>query len=326
MAPFLSICVMTYRRKNTLVETLESLLGQLSGHPDVEVVVCDNASEDGTGELVKSYQACHPQLRYHANERNLGFDGNVVTCVQQGAGEYIAFFSDDDIAPDRHVEFLLRTLREKRPVVLYLNHRPFFHDDVKQLGEPASPQIDLDGDGGEDFLLTSGLGFISSLVVARPPALRLLGSVVDKAGEAHLDIASRIVLSRIGPCLYRGTYSVHARCDYGGAPILIGGCVNVAKLFRSLVREGLLSERANAEWLRNQVRYVLPRQVTIARGQGKNEYPLRGMLDLYGSVPFFNLLVLPLYLIPQPVMAVLYILGRRMIRTWRKLSWQGKFS
>ena len=320
MAPFLSICVMTYRRVDILAKTLDSLLGQLAGHPEVEVVVCDNASGDGTGELVASYLPQHPQLRYHCNEHNLGFDGNVVTCIHQGSGEYIAFFSDDDIAPAGHVDFLLRTLREKRPAVLYFNHRPFLHDDATQLGEPASPQIDMDSEGGDGFLLTAGLGFISSHVVPRAADLTFLGKVNDGAGEAHVDIAARIVLSRMGPCLYRGSHSVHARYDYGAGSILIGGCVSLAKLYRSLVAEGLLSPEANSKWLRFQIRRIVPRQVASARGKEKGEYPLRGMLELYGSFPSFYFLVLPLYLIPRPMMVLVYRWGRWMLQTWRRSS------
>lgn len=320
MAPFLSICVMTFRRVDILSKTLDSLLGQLAGHPEVEVVVCDNASGDGTGELVASYLPQHPQLRYHCNEHNLGFDGNVVTCIHQGAGEYIAFFSDDDIAPAGHVDFLLRTLREKRPAVLYFNHRPFLHDDVNQLGDPASPQIDIDSEGDDDFLLTAGLGFVSSLVIPRAAALTFLGKVIDGGGSAHVDIAARIVLSRMGPCLYRGSHSVHARYDYGAGSILIGGCVNLAKLYRSLVAEGLLSPEANSKLLRLQIRHIVPRKVAAARGQGKGEYPLRGMKEIYGSIPSFYFLVLPLYLIPRPIMALTYRTGRWMLQTWRLLS------
>lgn len=324
MLPFLSICLMTFRRKGTLAETLESLLGQVAEHPEVEVVVCDNASGDGTDEVVKSYQARCPQLRYHLNERNLGFDGNVVICIQQGAGEYIAFFSDDDIAPPGHVEFLLRTLREKRPAVLYFNHAPFLHEDVNHLQTPASPQCDFDSDGGDEYLLRAGLGFISSLVVVRAGALPFLEKVVDGTGGAHLDIASRMALTRSGPCLYRGTYSIYARCNYNSAPILIAGCVNIAKLYHSLVAEGLLAERSYQSWLSDQVWHALPRHVMIARGLREREYPLRGMLDLYGGIPAFYFVVLPLYLIPQPFFSMGYRFGRALLHAWRRQVWKNK--
>ena len=105
--PFLSICVMTYNRERTLRETLDSLLPQVAEQPDVELVVCDNASSDGTAELIGLLPTQSANLRYHRHETNVGFDGNVVACIEQAHAEYVAYFSDDDIAPPHHVNALL---------------------------------------------------------------------------------------------------------------------------------------------------------------------------------------------------------------------------
>lgn len=316
--PFLSICIMTFNRRRTLGETLDSILPQIQRRVEVEVVICDNASEDDTTSFVQSYLDRYPNLRYHRNESNFGIDGNVITCVKQARGEYVAFFSDDDIAPPKHVDALLEELESKKPCILYINHTPFFHNDVTQLSKPQSPYLYREFTDGQDFVMQAGLGFISSLIVNREKALPFLTKVTYGACEAHLDIACRMALTCPDLFVYNGLISVYARCDYGASPILIFGCVNIAKLYQSLVEERLLDSSVYQNWLRKQVR-VIPRHLFVARGQNQHVYPLRGMINIYGGVMAFYFLVLPLYLIPTALVAILYRWGRVALHTFRRI-------
>jgi abequosyltransferase len=51
MTPHLSICIATLNRARFLKETLARILGQASD--EVEVVIVDGASSDGTEEVVR---------------------------------------------------------------------------------------------------------------------------------------------------------------------------------------------------------------------------------------------------------------------------------
>ncbi|MDQ6624141.1 MAG: glycosyltransferase [Verrucomicrobiota bacterium] len=321
--PLLSICVMTYNRRRTLEETLDSIFPQVAAREEVEVVICDNASTDDTEAFVASRLTSAGRLRYHRNSENLGVDGNIVTCFEQAHGNYVALFSDDDLAPPNHFDFILREIEQTGPTIWYCNHAPFFHGDSRHLAPPRSPLFDRIFRDGQEFILQAGLGFLSSLMIARAPALTHLKDVIHGTGAAHLDIAYRIALTTAGPFVYRGSQSVYARSEQTNPPALIGGCVNLARLFRALVDEGLVGPAIMKRWLSGQVRYVLPRQVFTARGRNIGVYPLRGMVELYGSIPAFYWWVLPLYLLPKFLVRALFLSGRWLLHCVRRARYAG---
>ena len=61
----LTIAIPTYNRKNLLKRALESIISQLNSR--IEVLVSDNASDDGTDEMMAEY---FPMIRYIKNETN----------------------------------------------------------------------------------------------------------------------------------------------------------------------------------------------------------------------------------------------------------------
>lgn len=70
----MSIVLLSWNRKRFLEKGLKSMMEALS--PDVrhEIILMDNASEDGTQEVLKSF-ASHPEVKVVLNKRNLRFKG-----------------------------------------------------------------------------------------------------------------------------------------------------------------------------------------------------------------------------------------------------------
>ena len=68
MIPIVSVVIPTYNRKLMLKRALDSVLDQTL--KDIEVIVVDNASTDGTQALVHSIQ--DPRVRYIKHEKNRG--------------------------------------------------------------------------------------------------------------------------------------------------------------------------------------------------------------------------------------------------------------
>lgn len=89
--PILSILVPTFNRAHYLKECLDSLLDNTI---DCEVLIGDNASEDGTAELVGSYQ--DKRIRYHRHEENIGPAANYNSLIARARGKYVCLFGDDD--------------------------------------------------------------------------------------------------------------------------------------------------------------------------------------------------------------------------------------
>lgn len=95
----LSVCIPTYNRAGFLGELLESLVAQATG--EVEIVVSDNASTDGTEATVARFRERFPRIVYRRNPENLGPDRNYLKAVEAASGEYCWLMGSDDVAaPD----------------------------------------------------------------------------------------------------------------------------------------------------------------------------------------------------------------------------------
>lgn len=115
--PLVSIVVPTFNRVAMLREAVESALAQR--HPELEVVVSDNASEDGTREAALAWRA-DPRFRYHRNATNLGMVANWRRAVFEHArGDWFLILSDDDrlLDPD-YLSKAMALVREHPGVVL----------------------------------------------------------------------------------------------------------------------------------------------------------------------------------------------------------------
>jgi len=95
MRPRLSICIATLNRASFLRETLDSILGQVN--EEVEVVIVDGASSDGTEEVVQGLQRRFLCIRYLRREKAMGVDRDFDAAVQHASGEYCWLLCDDDL-------------------------------------------------------------------------------------------------------------------------------------------------------------------------------------------------------------------------------------
>lgn len=91
--PQISICIPTYNSAQYLGAAIESALAQ--EYDSFEVVVCDNASTDGTPELVARYH--DPRLRSMRFEELVGQAPNWNRCLDLATGNYVVLLHADDL-------------------------------------------------------------------------------------------------------------------------------------------------------------------------------------------------------------------------------------
>lgn len=121
--PLLAICVPTYNRGDELAELLAQLEPEVAGHDDVVLLVSNNASPDGTEELLAELSATRPWLLTHRQPENLGATGNVKWLIANAPqSEYTWVFCDDDRLEPGALDEILEVLRTERPAVLHLPH------------------------------------------------------------------------------------------------------------------------------------------------------------------------------------------------------------
>src|SRR5690606_34276938 len=99
MKPLVSICIPTYNGEAFIAEALESAIQQ--SYPNLEIVVSDDASQDGTLALVERFKARTPIPIYVYKHEPQGIGANWNYCVTKAKGAYIKFlFQDDVLEPD----------------------------------------------------------------------------------------------------------------------------------------------------------------------------------------------------------------------------------
>lgn len=110
--PRLTIAIPTYQRLKWLRQSLARVLEQVATRPasDVEVVVSDNASTDGTWEFLQAEANRHPMLRIHRNAQNLGAEGNVYLLPGMARGRWLWTLGDDDFLLPGAINTILTTL------------------------------------------------------------------------------------------------------------------------------------------------------------------------------------------------------------------------
>jgi glycosyltransferase involved in cell wall biosynthesis len=97
--PAVTVAIPTFNRRGTLRRAVESALGQT--HGDLEVVVSDNASTDGSGELLDELARADARVRVVHQPRNSGMVANLDAAARLARGDSVMLLADDDwLAPD----------------------------------------------------------------------------------------------------------------------------------------------------------------------------------------------------------------------------------
>jgi glycosyltransferase involved in cell wall biosynthesis len=110
--PLLTIAIPTFNSARYLPDAVASIMRQ--GLDDFEILIVDNASQDNTEEVVRSFE--NSRLRYIRNPSNVGSSENGNRCLAHSRGRYIKFLCADDVLLDGVLQKQLRVL-ERRPEV-----------------------------------------------------------------------------------------------------------------------------------------------------------------------------------------------------------------
>jgi hypothetical protein len=98
--PSVSIVLATYNRRELLPLAMDSVLDQT--YPNLELLVMDDGSTDGTSEVLEEYARRHPSERYRfSRHENMGQANTLNRGYEMAHGEILGYLSDDDLlGPD----------------------------------------------------------------------------------------------------------------------------------------------------------------------------------------------------------------------------------
>ena len=193
-APLVSIGISTFNRlASTFPEALESALAQT--YPRLEVVVCDNASEDGTHAFMAERR--DPRVRYHRHPANIGANANFNACLDLATGAYFLLLHDDDLLDPGFVERAVEAIGDGRPGVALAGVR-VIDGEGRVESEVASPPDGLGGAGLFAAWFERRLSFYFCSTLFHTESLRELGGFSTPEGLFQDVVAIARLASRSG--------------------------------------------------------------------------------------------------------------------------------
>lgn len=157
-----SVIIPVYNTKNYLKECLDSVLGQTL--PAIEVVCVDDASTDGSADILAAYAARDPRVRVFTQEQNGGQALARNRGLEEAQGTYVYFLdSDDKIVPEA-MEAVTEIASKNRLDGMLFN--PAYEFETPELEERIKPNpfyVDeaLEAQGvltGEELFVVSEMG------------------------------------------------------------------------------------------------------------------------------------------------------------------------
>lgn len=187
IAPLVSIFCMTYNHAPYLDDAMQGFLKQKRNFP-MEIVVHDDASTDGTDDIIRYYEKKYPNLIYPIYEKEnqyskgVRFDKEII--MPKIRGKYVAFCEGDDYWIDayklqKQVDYL-----EKHPECSASVHTAnvAYGDRVIYTNLRAEEECDF---SAKDVILGGGMLAATASIVCRTkyareyPSYRLLTTTGD---------------------------------------------------------------------------------------------------------------------------------------------------
>lgn len=120
----LSIVIPTYNRLTYLKANLSNTFSEVikSGYNnEVEIVVIDNCSNDGTFSFISNLCAEYVNFRYIRNDENIGSDRNIAKSYNEALSDYVLILGDDDFLRPNALSIICRVLVDEDPDLVYMN-------------------------------------------------------------------------------------------------------------------------------------------------------------------------------------------------------------
>ena len=115
------VLLATYNGERFLRPLLDSVLGQ--SHTDIALIVSDDASTDGTVEILREYAAKDNRVKLFLQDHNLGFVRNFEFLLMRSNAPYVAFADQDDVWAPGKLEIMLSVLKTSGKSLAYTDMR-----------------------------------------------------------------------------------------------------------------------------------------------------------------------------------------------------------
>ena len=114
--PSISIVTPSYNQAAFLEETIRSVL--LQGYPNLEYIVMDGGSTDGSVEIIKKYEK---HLTYWTSQKDAGASDAIRKGFERATGSILAYLNSDDLYLPGAIHHLINRFKTAGADVVYGN-------------------------------------------------------------------------------------------------------------------------------------------------------------------------------------------------------------
>ena len=114
MLPIVSVLMPVYNAEAFLAQSIESILQQTL--TDFEFLIIDDASTDGSFDVIKNYAKQDVRIRVYQNKVNQGVTKTLNHGLELAQGAYIARMDADDISLAKRFEKQVKYLEQRKDV------------------------------------------------------------------------------------------------------------------------------------------------------------------------------------------------------------------
>ncbi len=138
----ITVALSVYNVKAFIRQALECILNQ--SYRDIEILCIDDASDDGTWEILNQYSEKDYRIRLIRQERNSGLSVSRNRAIAEARGDYLLMLDGDDLfAPDLIEKVVSKATATDADVVLW-DYVVFYNDnEIKNKREVESSLISI---------------------------------------------------------------------------------------------------------------------------------------------------------------------------------------
>jgi len=114
--PCVSVCLPVYNGAVYIADAISSICEQT--YEDLEVIVSDNASTDGTQALCREAMMHDPRIRYFRSDTNRGLAWNFNRAFDLATGRYLVWVSHDDLMEPDYIRRCVEAMQQDANTLL----------------------------------------------------------------------------------------------------------------------------------------------------------------------------------------------------------------
>lgn len=189
--PLVSVIMPCYNMERFIAYTIESVQRQTYSH--WELLIVDDASTDGTVEVVKSHQNQDDRICLFVKPKHSGIADSRNQCIKMAQGRFLAFLDSDDLWHSEKLEKQLQFMTERNIGFSYSSY-----DCVDETGNFLKKNVNAAGDLDYDAYLRNTIIGCSTVMLDKT----IVGEVVVPNFRTSEDTATWLNILKKGFLAY----------------------------------------------------------------------------------------------------------------------------